>query len=133
MKNIMELHVVGRMRFITLWVASLLLLGACSSTPVAPLASMTAARDAIATAEQSDARQYAGSELDEARQELMKAERAIQAERMNDAKLYAQRSRVNAELASARTEAAKAEAVNKELERSAKALIEEMQRSGDRQ
>lgn len=133
MKILLGINVIGRMRFVTLWMASLLLLGACSSTPMAPHASMTAARDAIATAEQSDARQYAGSELDEAREELKKAERAVQTERMDDAKFYAQRSEISAELASARTETAKAEAVNKELARGAKALTEEMQRAGDRQ
>lgn len=133
MKKLMGINAVKRMHFVALWVVALVILGACSSTPVAPLASMTAARDAIASAEQSDARQYAGSELDEARQELAKAERAISAERMSDAEFFAQRSRVSAELASARTEAAKAEEVNKELDRGAKALIEEMQRSGDRQ
>jgi hypothetical protein len=38
-----------------------------------------------------------------------------------------------AELATARTGAAKALAINEEMNRGAKALIEEMQRTGDRQ
>jgi hypothetical protein len=44
---------------------------------------------------------------------------------------YAKQSTVMAELATAKTEAAKALAVNEEMNRGAKALIEEMQRSGD--
>lgn len=110
-----------------------LILVACSSTPAAPTSSLNAARDAITNAEQRDARQYAGAELDEAKQELLKAERAVEAERMEAAEMAAERARVTAELAIARTEAAKAEAVNREMVRGAEALIEEMQRSGDTQ
>jgi hypothetical protein len=44
---------------------------------------------------------------------------------------YAEQSTLTAELATARTEAAKAQAVNAEMNRSADALIEEMQRTGD--
>lgn len=113
--------------------ATVLILAACSSTPAAPTSSLDAARDAITNAEQRDSRQYAGSELDEAKQELLKAERAVEAERMEDAELAAERARVTAELAIARTEAAKAEEINKEMARGAEALIEEMQRSGDSQ
>jgi hypothetical protein len=47
------------------------------------------------------------------------------------AERFAQESRVQAELASARTEAAKAAAVNKEMERGAVALAEEMERAGE--
>lgn len=113
--------------------AAVMVVAACSSTPTAPTSSLAAARDAIANAEQQDARQYAGAELDQAKQELIKAERAVEAERMDIADMAAQRARVTAELAIARTEAAKAEAVNKEMARGAEALIEEMQRSGDAQ
>ncbi len=47
------------------------------------------------------------------------------------AERFAQESRVQAELASARTAMAKAAAVNKEMERGADALTEEMQRAGE--
>jgi hypothetical protein len=46
---------------------------------------------------------------------------------------FAKQSIVMAELATAKTEAAKAQAVNEELKRGSKALIEEMQRIGDQQ
>jgi hypothetical protein len=40
---------------------------------------------------------------------------------------------VTAKLAAARTEAAKAAAINEEMSRGAEALLEEMQRAGDKQ
>lgn len=111
--------------------ATLLVLTACASTPVAPPASLTAAKDAIASAEQSDARQYAGAELDEANQKLALAERAIASEHMLEAEQFAQQSRVTAELAMARTEAAKATEINRQMGRDAGALNEELNRKGD--
>jgi len=108
-----------------------ILLSACASTPPAPTASLAAARQAIASAEQSDARQYADAELDEARQRLLMAERAVDGESMIVAERYARESRITAELASARTESAKAVEVNREMGRGTEALIEEMQRTGD--
>jgi hypothetical protein len=108
------------------------LLGACASTPPAPpTASLAAARQAITSAEQADARQYATAELDEARQRLAMAERAVTTEDMIEADRFAQQSRISAELASARTESAKAAEINREMERGAEALLEEMRRKGD--
>ena len=52
---------------------------------------------------------------------------------MMQAERFAQQSRVQAELASARTDEAKAAAVNKEMERGADALTEEMKRAGESQ
>lgn len=114
----------------TVLAAAIALLGACASTPP-PNASLTAARDAIARAEESDARRYAGSELDEALQQLTMAERAVLDERMGEASLLAQRSRLAAELASARTESAKAAEINRDMGQASKALAEEMRRKGE--
>ncbi|SFX47833.1 DUF4398 domain-containing protein [Marinospirillum alkaliphilum] len=111
---------------------SLLLLSACASTPDAPNASMSDARDAIAQAEQADSRQYAGGELNEARRKLEMAERAIHQEDMVEAGYLAREAEVLALLAAAKTEAAKAAEINQEMERAAKALTEEMGRSGDK-
>lgn len=111
------------------------LLGGCASTPSVPPPThhIDAARQAIASAEQSDARQFAGAELDEARQHLTRAERAFAANDMVAAERLAKQSRVAAELASARTEAAKAEEINRQMRRSADALRDEMRRTGDQQ
>lgn len=114
--------------------AVVVLLGACATTPPAPpTASLNAARQAITNAEQADARQYASTELDEANQRLAMANRAVTTESMIEADRFAQESRVVAELASARTESAKAAEINREMGRGADALNEELQRQGDQQ
>lgn len=124
-------RVVRRVRGVTALAGVVALLGACASTPSAPSASLTAAQDAIARAEKSDARQYAGSELDEARQQFAMAERAVRDERMGDASRLAQRARLAADLASARTESAKTAEINRDMSQASKALAEEMRRKGE--
>lgn len=109
------------------------LLSACASTPQPPTTALQDAREAIANAEQAGARQYAGAELDEAQQKLLLAERFVRNEQMIDAERYARESAISAELASARTESAKAMEINRQMGRSADALIEEMRRAGDQQ
>jgi uncharacterized protein DUF4398 len=108
-----------------------LLIAACASAPPAPDSAMDAAKVAIANAEKADASHYAGAELGEAREKFALADKAVGQESMILAERFAQESRVQAELASARTAAAKATAVNKEMERGADALTEELQRAGE--
>lgn len=110
-----------------------LFLAACATVPEAPLAALAEARVAINTAEKDNAAHYASPDLTEARQRLAQADRAVASENMIEADRLAHQSRIAAELASARTEAAKAEEVNDELRKSADALDEEMQRAGDKQ
>ena len=109
----------------------LMLLAACASTPPAPDSALDAAKVAISNAEKADAGQFAGAELGEAREKLASADSAVREENMIVAERFAQEARVQAELASARTASAKAAAVNKEMERGADALTEEMQRAGE--
>lgn len=108
-----------------------MLFAACASAPPAPDSAMDAAKVAISNAEKADASHYAGAELSEAREKLAMADKAVGEESMVLAERFAQQSRVQAELASARTAAAKATAVNKEMERGADALTEELQRAGE--
>ena len=112
---------------------AVVLASACATAPLAPTAALTAAQDSIARAEEAGARQHAGAELDEAQQKLQLAERSVRNEQMTDAERLAQESMVTAQLATARTEAAKAAEINREMVRSADALREEMQRRGERQ
>jgi hypothetical protein len=109
-----------------------LLIG-CASAPLPPTESLNAAKSAIDSAEQADARQYAGAELEEARAQLVMAEKAVAAKTMTRADQLAQQSRVAAELAMARTQAAKAAEINREMGRGADALDVEMKRQGDQQ
>lgn len=123
---------IGGRQLATLFaLVMVVLLSACSNKPLAPDASMTHAREAIATAERAGARQHAESDFDEAQQKLIQAEQAIRDEDMYKADRLARESSVVAELAVARTESAKALEINKEMRRSADALLEEMQRKGE--
>lgn len=114
-------------------VGATLLLSACASTPEAPHAALAEARVAITTAEKDSAVQYASADLTEARQKLAQADNAVVSRQMVQADRLAHESRAAAELASARTEAAKAREVNDELRRSAEALEAELNRAGDSQ
>lgn len=101
---------------------------ACASTPP-PTASLQAAQLAISNAERTDASRYASGELSEARSKLASADTAVREQRMLLAERFADESRAEAELASAKTAEVKAKAVNDEMTRSTDTLVEEMQRS----
>jgi hypothetical protein len=122
-----------RLFSVVAFAGTLLLFAACASAPPAPTASLNEAKLAIEAAEKIAASHFATAELDEARQKLVLANKAVAAKNMVMAGRYAEEATATAELAAARTEAAKAEAINDELNRGAKALIEEMQRTGDQQ
>jgi len=114
-------------------ITGVLILAACASTPPAPTASLQAAQRAISNAERTDAGHYAPGELSEARTKLASADIAVKEQRMVMAEQFADESRVEAELASAKTADVKAKAVNDEMTHSNGTLIEEMQRnSGDK-
>ena len=111
-----------------------LLLAACASTPPAPSASMQAAQRAISQAEGAEAGRYAPTELSEARAKLASADTAAAEQKMTLAERFAEESRVEAELASAKTAHVKVRAVNDELMHSNGTLSDEMQRNpGDQQ
>jgi uncharacterized membrane protein YeaQ/YmgE (transglycosylase-associated protein family) len=129
-----ERHPAGRALrpLITAGLASILMLfGACASTPPAPESALNAARVAISNAEKAEAGQFAGAELGEAREKLALADNAVRDEDMVMGERFARESQVQAELASARTAAAKAASVNEQLGRGADVLAEEMQRAGE--
>jgi Domain of unknown function (DUF4398) len=111
----------------------MLLLAACASTPPAPTANMQAAQQAIAAAERGEAARYAPGELSQAHTQLTLADAAVTEKKMVVAERFADQSRAEAELASAKTSAAKANAVNDEMKRSNGTLVDEMKRgSGDK-
>jgi Domain of unknown function (DUF4398) len=113
-------------------IAGALLLAGCASTPPEPTVALKAAEQAIAAADRMRVADAASPELGEAREKLTAAQSAAQEKRMADAERLALESRVDAELASARIEAAKASAVNDEMKRSTSTLTQEMDRkSGD--
>jgi hypothetical protein len=109
---------------------ALLLLSGCASTPE-PTAELKAAQQAIADAERAQAAEHAAGELSAARTKLASANDAVGDKEMDEAKRLAEQARVDAELASAKTAALKAQAVNEEMRRSTQTLIEEMGREAD--
>ena len=122
------------MKRLALGFTGLLLLGACASTPPAPTANLRAAQQAIDAAERGEAARYAAGELAEAHAKLNSADSAITAKKMLIAEHFADQSRAEAELASAKASAVKADAVNDEMKRSNSTLVDEMKRgAGDKQ
>lgn len=111
---------------------AMLVIAACATAPV-PTASLDAARQAIASAERSEAARYAPEELNQARVRLVAADAEVSGRKMLAAEWLARESRADAELASAKAGAAKARTMNDEMKRSTSTLIEEMQRTtGDK-
>jgi len=106
---------------------ALLALAACASSP-RPVPEVAAARALISQAEQSNAQQFASSDLEAARSKLRQAD---QDERDNKPVLAAQvatESTVDAEVAMARTRAMKAEQAVSEVNAGNRTLSHETQR-----
>ncbi len=127
-------HTIKTGRLIVTAAAGLLMLGACASVPQPPTADLQAAELAIANAERARVADYASVELSEARDKLRAAHSAVEQENMVLARRLAEQSRVDAELASARAETARAGVINDEMRESTDTLKQEMQRNtGDQQ
>lgn len=123
---------VSRRRLRIALPAALFLAAACASTPPIPSASLQAAQQSIANADRVEAGTHAAAEISEAKAKLAAAQRAVDEEKMLAAGWLADEARAEADLAVARTAAAKAEAVNADMKRSTATLMEEMQRkTGD--
>lgn len=120
-----------------LWVAALVItsivaqlsLSGCASEPKAPTDALQAAELAIAHAEQARVADYASPELSQAREKLLNAKVAVEKEQMTRARWLAEESKASAELATARASAAKAKAVNDELQKGNAVLEQELQRN----
>jgi hypothetical protein len=80
------------------------------------------AATAVQAAERDDAMRYARRDLDEAHATFEVAQRAADAREWNDAAYYAERAKVNGDLASARSRQQRAEAATEEFRRSVDAL-----------
>ena len=106
-----------------------LLLSACASNPTDPTVAISAATQAIATADKARIADSAAPELNEAREKLTAAQNAAREENMVAAERLAIESRVDAELAAAKAQAAKEKAVNDEIKRSTETLALEMRRT----
>jgi hypothetical protein len=110
-------------------IATALMLGACASKPKAPTESITAAEQSVAFADAAHAAEFAPVELAVARQKLSEARVQMEKDEMIYAERLANQAKLDAELATAKAEAAKAKKVNEELQKGNQILKEELDRS----
>ncbi|MEO3677760.1 DUF4398 domain-containing protein [Rheinheimera sp. FR7-31] len=108
---------------------ALMVLTACSASPKPPQAELQAAEQAITNAERAQVVRYASIELNTARTELTAARTAIAQKNMPQAERLALQSKLSAELAIARAELLKAQAINEDMQQSINALQQETQRN----
>ncbi len=122
-----------------------LYLGGCASTPLAPAVSPQAmqslqaakslqgAEHAVSSAERAEAGRYAPRELAEARAKLASAYGAVSEQKMVAVEQLAEQSRVEADLAIAKTGNVKANAVIEEVKRGTVTATKDMRRySGEK-
>ena len=102
-------------------------LGACAAGPD-PKPEIESARTLITQAEQSGAPEFAGADIQSARDHLQRAEEADSKHRDDDAQRYAAQAAVDAKLAMGRTAAVKAEQAAQEAQRGVDALQQEANR-----
>ncbi|NNF58988.1 MAG: DUF4398 domain-containing protein [Rhodothermaceae bacterium] len=105
-----------------------LLTAGCAGSRMPP-PDMSAARSAIAEADQSGAGEAAPLALRNARQKLEQAERAIENEDYETARFLTDQAQVDAELAEAKARSAMATTAVDELRESIRVLREEINRS----
>jgi hypothetical protein len=103
-------------------------LGACASGPD-PKPEIASARSLISQAEQTGAPEFAGADIQSARDHLQSAEEADRKHRDDEAQRYAAQASIDAKLAIGRTNAAKAERAAEEAQRGVAALKREANRS----
>ena len=101
---------------------------ACASVPP-PTIALQAAEQAISNAEQARVADYASPELSAARQNLAAAHTAVKDEKMTLAERLAEQAKADAELATAKSAAAKAAVINDDMRKGNTTLKQEMQRN----
>ncbi len=109
--------------------ATVLALAACAASPLPPTDQLTRAESAIKRAEEARVADYASPELTSAREKLASARDAVNREDMELAGRLADQARVDAEVATAKTEAAKAKANITEMQKANTAIQQESQRN----
>ena len=109
-------------------IAVAVLVSACASKGIAPVAEMSSARASIAQAESAGAVRSAPVELLAARDKLTRAESAVREERFAQARQLAEAAEADAEVAERKARAVKARDAAAELERSNALLRSELER-----
>jgi hypothetical protein len=105
----------SRCRLQNLLVAGIIFgtVAACGGAP-APVAEMSAAQTAVTGAEEADAAKYAPSDLDRARDKLIRAQAAMQEEENEEARRLAEEALVDARSAESKARAEAAQQLQSE-------------------
>ncbi len=108
--------------------AATLALAACAAVPV-PTDAITGAETAIKRAEEARVADYASPELTSAREKLVAARGAVDRNDMALAEQLATQSKLDAEVATAKAEAIKAQSNIQEMQKANQAIRQESQRN----
>jgi hypothetical protein len=103
----------------------------CATEESKPTQELTKARTVIQQADKGDAQRYAAADLQRARDELSTAERAADNRKYDDARRFAGKAEVDADLATARGDSGAAEHAVQEMRQSMETLKQESQRNGN--
>lgn len=106
-----------------------LLLAGCAGEAEKPTEDMTRATTLISQAEKAGAQQYAAAELQQARDKLSAANKAVEDGKEDTAKRLAQQAAVDAELANARTATGQAQRAAEEVSKGTSTLQQEADRN----
>lgn len=107
---------------------AVLTLAACASGPPPPTAQMAVANAAVAHATAAGSAEYAPTEMNMAREKLNRATTAMAAKDHENATRLAHEAQLDAQVAEAKTEAAKAQKAATAMQDAGRALREEMAR-----
>lgn len=106
-----------------------LTLSSCATTIKPPHQEIQSAEQAISQAEQARVADYASPELRTAREKLTEARAAMLQENLIVARRLAEQSRVEADLAVAKADVSKAQAINDDIKKGTESMQQEMLRN----
>jgi len=104
------------------------LMTGCATESAVPREQLTTARTLVEQADKSGAQRYAPSDLQRAHDELSSADKAVNDKHYEDARRYAEKAEVDADLASARASNGEAQRAADEVNRSVETLRQESNR-----
>ncbi len=113
------------MKKLILLISLIVLVGACASTKP-PTQKLTQVEASIQQAEQVGAEEYAPLEIREARKKLQAAQKFVEQEKYEEAKLKADEAKVDAELAQIKSLSSKSQRAVEQLRESIRTLQEEI-------
>jgi hypothetical protein len=100
----------------------------CATEGNIPTQQLTQARTLVEQADKANAQRYAAADLQRAHDELSSADKAVTDRKYEDARRYAEKAQVDADLASARASSGEAQRAALEVNRSIESLKQESER-----